>query len=131
MPRVHAAIIDTRLTSGLLEGRKRVETRFGRHRRPPFGRVSRGDEIYFKASGGPIIGRAYVLRIQQYDDLTRGAIRAIRRKHGHLILATSDYWRARRDCRFGVLIWLGAFSPRGCPQEIPRQYGAGWVVLSR
>lgn len=130
MPRLHAAIIDTRLTSGLLEGRKRVETRFGRHRRPPYGRISRGDEIYFKVSGGSIIGRALALRIQQFDDLTPGAIRTIRAKYGHLILATPDYWRAHRDCRFGVLIWLGAFSARAGPQEIPRQYGAGWVALS-
>ncbi len=130
MPRIHAAIIDARLARGLLDGRKRVETRFTRQRRLPYGRISVGDEIYFKISGQDIIGHASAIRVQHFDDLTPAAIAALRQKYNHAILAPYDYWRARRDCRFGVLIWLGPVDHWACRPRIPRQYGAGWVLLS-
>jgi len=130
VPRIHAAIIDARLASGLLEGRKRVETRFARQRRLPYGRISAGDEIYFKISGQDIIGHTSAVRVQHFDDLTPAAIDALRQKYNHAILAPRHYWRARRDCRFGVLIWLGPVNHRAGRATIPRQYGAGWVLLS-
>jgi hypothetical protein len=130
VPRIHAAIIDARLASGLLDGRKRVETRFARQRRLPYGRISVGDEIYFKISGQDIIGHAPAIRVQHFDDLTPAAIDALREKYNHAILAPRHYWRARRDCRFGVLIWLGPVRRWAGRARIPRQYGAGWVLLS-
>lgn len=130
MPRIHAAIIDARLAGGLLDGRKRVETRFARQRRLPYGRISVGDEIYFKVSGRDIIGHTSAVRVQHFDDLTPAAIDALRQKYNHAILAPRHYWRARRHCRFGVLIWLGPVNHRAGRATIPRQYGAGWVLLS-
>lgn len=130
MSRVHAAIVDARAAGGLLDGRKRLESRFARQRRLPYGRISAGDEIYFKVSGSAVIGRSSVLRVREFDNLTPTAITAIRRRYNHTILAPSAYWHARRDCRFGVLIWLGPFVQQVIRRRIPRQYGAGWVLLS-
>jgi len=130
MPGVHAAIIDPHLADSLLDGRKRVESRFARQRRLPYGRVSTGDRIYFKVSGQGVIGHAHVLRVRQFDNLTPRTIDSLRRRYNHTIFAPHAYWHARRDCRFGVLIWLGPFIRRTTRRKIPRQYGAGWVLLS-
>lgn len=131
MSRIHVAIVDSHAAGVLLDGRKRVESRFARQRRLPFGRISAGDEVWFKQSGGSVIGRTRVLRVREFSNLTAAAIAAIRRSYNHIIRAPSAYWRARQDCRFGVLIWLGPFVRRETRRRIPRQYGAGWVLLAR
>jgi hypothetical protein len=130
VPRVHAAIIDARLASGLRDGRKRLETRFGHQRRLPYGRISVGDQVYFKISGSDIIGHSTVNRVLQFDNLNPRTIDALQREYNYAILAPAEYWREHRNCRFGVLIWLGRFSSRGRPPSVPRQYGAGWVLLA-
>jgi ASC-1-like (ASCH) protein len=118
------------MATGLLSGRKRVESRFARRRRLPYGRVSPGDEVYFKVSGGYIIGRSRVARVRQFDALTPRAIDTLRRRYNQAIKAPDAYWDARRDCRYGVLIWLRGFSRRVRRIPVPRQYGSGWVVLA-
>jgi len=128
MPRIHVAIVDNDTAQDLLSGRKRVESRFARHRRPPYGCVSRGDHIYFKHSGDMVIGRAAVTRVLQFDDLTPGAIEDLRRRYNHAIRATPAYWYARRNRRFGVLIWLARLRPPDNAPAVPRQYGNGWIL---
>ncbi len=131
MPAEHVAIVTPQLGAALAAGRKRIESRFFTTRRVPFGRVARHDTIHFKLSGGPVIGRCRVARVVFYRDLTPGGIDAIRRRYNHAILAPRSYWQARRNSRYGVLIWLGPFSPRDCDLAVPRQFGSGWIVVSR
>lgn len=130
MPRVHAAIVDPSIAAALLDGRKRLESRFARQRRLPYGHVSVGDTIYFKIAGHTVIGRSSVRRVRFLKGLTPPDIDAIRRRYNHHILAPAAYWHARRDCRFGVLIWLTSIVRQAPRREIPRQYGSGWVLLS-
>jgi ASC-1-like (ASCH) protein len=127
---VHVAIIDTGMVPGLLDGRKRVESRFARQRRLPYGCVSPGDQIHFKVSGANIIGHAPVTGVREFDDLTPAAVESLRRQYNCAILAPRTYWQARRHCRYGVLIWLGRLTSCTPPLVVPRQYGNGWMVLS-
>ena len=129
MSAIHVAIVDRLTAEKLLAGPKRVESRFGKRRCYPHGRVSRGDKIYFKVSGSAIIGHGRVTRVQEFHDLTPTAIDALRKRYNHAVLAPPAYWQARRLCRFGVLIWLTRFTPQSPAIPVPRQYGAGWVVL--
>jgi hypothetical protein len=128
-PYVHLAIVDRWTGESLLAGRKRVETRFSRSRRAPFGRVRRGDIVLFKVSSGKLLCTSVVKRVQHYERLDAGKIGQIRRQHGKLICASAAYWRERRDCRYGSLIWLGRRGPPPESFQPPRQYGNGWVVL--
>ncbi len=127
--RRHVAIISADLADPLLSGRKRIESRLSRRRRVPFGRVRRGDLIYFKLVAGEIIGRSRVARVLHLVDLTPRRLDDLRRRYGPAIAAPADYWQQRRDCRFGVLIWLAGLEPAWHPPRVARQYGNGWIVL--
>jgi hypothetical protein len=129
LPTSHVAIVDARLAASLLSGRKRIESRFARQQRLPYGRVSPGDRIYFKVAGGEVIGHARALRVRHFDNLTPHAIHALRARYDDAIRAPSAYWHARRKCRYAVLIWLTAFNARSCRLAVRRQYGGGWLVL--
>lgn len=125
----HVAIIHQRVADALVAGRKRVETRFFQRRRSPIGRVRPGDTVHFKVSGGPVVGSAQVIYIKEFKTLTPTAIDRLRRALQSRVCAPPRYWVERRQCRYGILIGLG---PLAAPAEelvVPRQYGAGWLVL--
>lgn len=100
-----------------------------RRRLPPFDRISAGDQIYFKSSGGNVIGRCRALKVSQFDNLTANKIFALRDRHNLRIRATAEYWRKRSRCRYGVLIWLGPVRATA-RVKVPCQFGSGWVLLA-
>ncbi|RMF86200.1 MAG: ASCH domain-containing protein [Planctomycetota bacterium] len=114
----------------LISGRKRAESRFARSRRAPFGCVSPGDRLYFRAAGLGWIGVAVVRRVEQWENLTPTGIDRIRRRRQGIICAPPHYWAQRCDCRFGVLIWFDRLSSVRRPPDVPRQYGNAWVTLA-
>jgi hypothetical protein len=128
-PRQHVAIVAPWAASALLDGRKRVETRFSRSRRAPFGRVRRGDTVYFKLSGGPMLGGAQVFAVKEFAEMNAAKLAALRRQHAADAHAPAAYWALRRRCRYAVIITLGPLRPAPRDLAIPRQYGGGWVVL--
>ena len=129
MTRIHVAIVRPAVARALLRGVKRIETRFYHQRRPPWGRISPGDMIHFKLSGGDFIGSTQVVFVKEVAFLTPGAIDRLRRTYGRAIHAPVAYWSGRRTARYGVLIGLGLLSTPPRSVAIPRQYGCGWLVL--
>lgn len=55
----HLVILRPKWLLNILDGSKRVEFRAGRSRRAPYGKVTAGDRLWLKASGGNVWGVAY------------------------------------------------------------------------
>jgi ASC-1-like (ASCH) protein len=130
MPAHHLAILRRDVVAALLSGRKRIETRFYRHRCLPLGRIRPGDVVHFKVSGGGVIGSARVTFVREFSALTPAAVDRLRRLYQDQVCAPAQYWTARRRCRYGVLIGIGPVRGPARRFPVPRQYGGGWVVLS-
>ncbi len=125
----HVAIIAAALLAPLQAGVKTIETRFMTRRRPPWNRVSPGDLVYFKCSGGDYQGWTRVIAVRQYADLTPGRLNRLRRLYGKYVAAPAAYWHQRRFARYAVLFSLGSWVPLTVGPPVPRQFGSGWVVL--
>jgi hypothetical protein len=126
---VHVAIVNRFVAGQLLRGCKAVESRFYRRKRPPLGRIQVGDTVYFKLSGGQVIGQATVARVRQFWNLTPAGVLDLRRRYNAAVGAPPRYWRVRRRCRYGLLVWITPLSPPPAGLNVPRQYGNGWLVL--
>lgn len=130
MARRHLAIVTPHIAERLLSGEKTIESRLYRSRRPPFGTISVGDTVYFRAVGGLVFARSTARRVEQHTDLTPAAIAALRRAWSREIAAQPDYWRAKRHSRYAVLIWLEHIRPARRPAiHIARQFGSAWITL--
>jgi hypothetical protein len=127
--RSHVATVRPAVARALLRGVKRIETRFYRRRRPPCGRIARGDRVHFKLSGGGLIGTAQVVSVKEVIATTPAVMDRFRREYGAAVHAPAAYWTARRRARFGVLIWLGPLVAPPRALTVPRQYGSAWLVL--
>lgn len=127
----HVAWIRKPLADALLRGQKRVESRFSRTRRPPFGCVHVGDRVWFREVGGGWVAVATVARVRQYERLTPSAIHALCRRYQRAVGADARYWHARRDCRFATFLWLTDLRPAVRAPAAERQYGGAWRTLAQ
>lgn len=129
----HLMIVHERFAPDLISGRKSVESRLGRDRRAPFGRVNPGDLVYLKCSGGPVFAAATVERVDEFEDLTPGEIENLRSTYEDRVLGGDAYWASKSDAKFATLVWLGSVRPvrdeSAIPSELLKPSRNAWRTL--
>lgn len=132
----HLAIMNKSTIEAILSGVKTIETRFSKHRIPPFGQVSSGDIVYMKLSGGEVMGEFRVKKVFSFEGLSKDDTREIFSKYGKKInvgneLEDKKYQEEKSDSFFGTLIFI-AESERfiTSPIKVKKSDMRGWMVLS-
>jgi hypothetical protein len=125
----HVAIVVAPYDRLILEGRKTIECRLTQNAGPPFGRITPGDRIYFKRSGGPFFAAAVADRVWMTDSLTPRAVDELRKRFDGEIHGAPEYWRSRRGTRYGTLIWLREVRPCGFRPKYKPQNMRAWYVI--
>jgi hypothetical protein len=125
---LHLAVFAEPFLSFVLDGRKTVESRFGRTRCAPFDQVRQGDIILLKRVGGPVCGLALAKQAWFYE-LHHQPIDSIREKYGDTICADDSFWETKRDAQYATLIELAepiSIDAMHCYKRDRR----GWVALT-
>lgn len=130
MANYHLVILKQPYLNAILEGRKRIESRFTKTRRYAFGRVEAGDKLFLKVSSGPVCATASVAAVKNFENLTPEKILELKQQYNHDISGGEDYWRSKMDCRFGFLVWLEDVEPIE-PVRIDKKDWRAWVVLTK
>ena len=129
MANYHLVILKKPYLEAILDGRKRVESRFSKTRRYAIGRVLTGDILFLKQSSGPVCGMATVEAVKNFENLTLGQITKIKEQYNDYVQGTEEYWRSKADCKFGFLIWLKDVRVIE-PVRIHKKDWRAWVVLT-
>lgn len=126
----HLAIFKGDGAEKILSGQKKIESRFSRSRISPFGAISAGDLVYIKPSGEEIIGQFRVKKVIFYDGLNDQDLEDIKKTFGGPIGQGNDYWKAKKGCKYGTLIFIGDSNRFiTAPLKYPKKDLRGWVVL--
>ncbi len=134
--RKHLAIMHRPVIEAILSGRKTIESRFSKHRIPPFGQVSVGDLIYMKQPGEEIVGQFRVKKVYSYEGLTKGDIKQIQEQFGQNIdsgIESDDhkYWYSKQDSNFCTLIFISnAERFITSPIRVKKSDQRGWMILN-
>ena len=100
-----------KLVDRILSGGKTVETRWYRTRRVPWGRIRKGDVVWF-SEGGLVRARATVRRVEQFEIHSDRERLELLERLGRHDLGTSDekVWQAVEEYTKGkkycVAVWL-------------------------
>jgi len=129
MANSHLVILKKPYLDAILSGRKRIESRFTKTRRPAFGRVFPGDKLFFKISSGPVCATATVAEVKNFESLTPEKIIELKGQYNHDIGGTDEYWQSKMDSRFGYLVRLRNVKPIE-PVRIHKKDWRAWVVLT-
>ena len=126
----HLAIFKGETGELILSGKKTVESRFSRRKNPPYGVISAGDLVYIKPSGKDPIGQFRVKKVFFFDNLDLSDLSNLKKSYGSQLAVGEDYWEAKKDSRFGTLIFIGEVDPFiTSPVKFPKKDLRGWVVL--
>ena len=94
----------------ILDGSKKIESRWSINKIVPWGKVKTGDMVYFKNSGEPVTVSAEVSKIKEFQNLDKNIVRKILEKYGGVGgIATSNVnstikWAERK--KYCTLIYL-------------------------
>ena len=70
------------LTQKILTGKKKIESRWYKLKYSPWGKIEKGDNIYFKDSGEPVSIKAEVEKVLSFSDLTPQKVKNILYEYG-------------------------------------------------
>lgn len=129
MRNYHLAILKKPYLEAIIEGQKRVESSFTKTRRPHFGQIYPGDEIFLKLSSGPVCATATAAAVKYFENLTPKQILQLKQQYNHLICGSDNYWQSKASCKFGFLVWLESVRAIK-PICISKRDWRAWVVLT-
>lgn len=90
----------------ILSGEKTIESRWYKSRYAPWDRIKRGDNVYFKDSGGPITVRAKVEKVLQFDHLNKNKFKHIIKNFANNICLRNCSYSQYKDKKYCILIFL-------------------------
>jgi hypothetical protein len=126
--RIHLAVFVEPFLGYILDGTKTVESRFSINQCAPYGKVSPGDAILVKKSGGPIVAVARVQTIWSYQ-IDNTTLAVIRNEFAQAIRATDDdFWEQRHSSNYATLMLIDhvlTIKPVAWKKNDRR----GWVVV--
>jgi hypothetical protein len=124
---VHLAVLVEPFLTYLLDGRKTVESRFGKTRSAPYCQVASGDVVLLKRTGGPVVG---LLRVKLAHFEVLDGERSWRRVRAfeHALCADRAFWEERREKRYATLLHVAAVREIR-PVPVAKADRRPWVVL--
>ena len=130
MANYHLVILKKPYIEAILAGRKQIESRFTKTKRPFIGKVSRGDKLFLKQSSGPVCATATVAKVKNFENLTPKQITEIKQRYNQYIIGSDEYWLDKADSKFGILVWLADIEPIR-PVKIYKKDWRAWVILTK
>jgi predicted transcriptional regulator len=131
----HLAIFSKDAVERIFSGQKDVETRFSKHRIPPFSCVEAGDIVYVKVSGGEIVGQFTIKKVLFFDGLDKEDWSLIR-SHYQKRISFGDsekdnlYFKDKETARFGTLIFIDRVEQFiTSPIKVRKVDRRGWLVI--
>ena len=70
------------LTQKILSGQKKIESRWYKSKCAPWGKIGKGDMVYFKDSGEPVSVKAEVEKVVSFSDMTPEKVKQILNEYG-------------------------------------------------
>ena len=127
---IHLAIFNEPFLSLIFTGQKKIESRFSINMISPFRKVSKGDLIVLKESGGLISGVFIAGEVMYFSNLDELGFKNLNEKYGNLICSNYDkeFWKKRENARYVTLIEVKKVK-KLIPFASEKSDRLGWSVL--
>ncbi len=127
--KTHLAICTEPFLSLILNGKKKVESRFSKNKIAPYRKVAKGDKVILKRSGGEVAGSSIVQKVVYIEIKNKKDLEEIKKKYSKAICADADpeFWQRRKSAKYATFIWLGRVSIKSVPAIYPKGR-SGWRI---
>lgn len=103
---VHVAIFSEPYLTLLLNGTKKVESRFSINKISPYGKIFKDDIVLVKKGGGPVVALFVAGDIQFISGLNINKLKIVEALYSERICSEVDplFWKNRENSKFATLI---------------------------
>ncbi len=129
---IHLAIFNEPFLALIYKGEKEIESRFSINKISPFLKVSSGDLIILKSSGGPVTGFFIAGQVKYYSNLDTTKLNKIEIKYGRKICSNYDpnFWVDRKLAKYATLIEVKKVFALN-PFKIEKKDRLGWSIIKK
>ena len=130
----HLAIFTQPWLDLILEGKKTIDSRLSKVQCAPYDKISAGDVVYMKESGGLVKGQFIASKVDTYEDLTLEILRNINTQYHQEIFVDLGFQGLRdkwSDSKYATLIHVSNVITYRKPFPYPRKGRTAWVLLDR
>ncbi len=130
----HLAIFTQPWLDLILDGRKTIDSRLSKVRCAPHGKISAGDVVYMKESGGFVKGQFIASKVDTYENLTPEILRNINAQYRQEIFVDLGFQGLRdkwSDSKYATLIHVSNVITYQKPFPYPRKGRTAWILLDK
>ncbi len=127
---VHLAIFNEPFLALIYKGEKKIESRFSINQVGPFMRISKGDIVILKSSGGPVTGIFLAGDVKFFSNLNKVKLKEIEKNYGAKICSHYDpnFWTTRSATKYASLIGVEKIKAL-TPFKIEKRDRTAWSIL--
>mgnify|MGYP000846751209 CR=1 FL=1 len=126
----HLAVFTKGVIDQILTGQKTIESRFSKFQFAPYKRVSPGDEIFMKESGGKVKGKFIAAQVLFFEGLNPQKIADLRRRYAQALKVDDSFWRQKKNSQYATLLFVKNPEALTNPLVLDKHDKRAWVVLS-
>lgn len=113
----------------MLDGRKTIESRFSKNRIAPYNKISKGDIVIVKKSGGDIVAY-FTVKEAMFFDLSTTLIEEIKLKYNNELCVGEEFWSLKKDSNYATLIFIDELTRLPQPFHINKKGMQTWIKLT-
>ncbi len=126
----HIAILQRQYLDLILSGIKTIESRLTGNALAPFGKIQRGQRIYFKQSAGPFRATAIADKVDFYDNLAPAKLRQLYDQYNDRVCGAHDYWFVTKArAKYATFVTLRDVLPTHVGPTMKPSQGLAWFVI--
>jgi len=124
----HIAVMVEPYLTRILEGKKTIESRFSRKKIAPHGKVHKGDVVFLKKSGGPIVGCFRVSEVLFFEIDGPAVLASIREQYEESLCVEDAFWDAKRESSYATLLPITDLRTFHHPIPVHMKNRQSWLI---
>lgn len=128
--RIHVAVMTEPYLHYVLSGKKVLEARFSKNRGIPWNKVSTGDAVILKKSGGNFTGIFEVNSVEYLEIKENYTIAFIRSQYNNELCIEEEFWKIKKDSRYVSLFGIRQVCSFE-PFKISGVNRRSWILLNQ
>lgn len=122
----HIVILKEKYYDAILNGSKKIESRWSIHKIVPYEMVNINDTLLLKKTGCDITATCVVKDVK-YFKLDDKVLEAIENKYASDICMSSESFKGMKNKKYCTLVWVDNVKEI-TPIKVKRSYGSAWIV---
>jgi ASC-1-like (ASCH) protein len=125
----HLAILQQPYLDLILYGKKTIESRFSKNKSLPFNKITPGDVVLLKESGGEVLGEFLVEQVSYFESLNPISSNALLQKYQEQLCIDDTFISRKINSKYATLITIKSYLRYAKSYPFPKRDMRSWVIL--